>query len=127
MTQAQSQPNALLTSLKSLAYRRAKRTTITLDELEDHLKMWWSDKYKLPDNHPLLLEKTLEELLVEYYTDVFRSSPEESKQFERQLGLSTDEPSDEEWFKKTMGNDYTPETAIDKKTDKPIGDFEDKY
>lgn len=34
------------------------------------LERWWSEKYKLPANHPLLLERTLPDLQREWWLDL---------------------------------------------------------
>lgn len=99
-------------NLKSIARYRIKRDSVSnLEEFKDFLKQWWSEKYKLPDNHPLLLDKSFEELLVEYYVDYFRANPKELNDFEVKNNLINDS-SDEEWFKQSMGEDYTPQEAF---------------
>lgn len=95
--------------IKKIAYQRVTRTKdeIPLDEMEAYIKEWWSVKYNLPKNHPLLLELTFEELLVEYFVDTFRRDEDELKKFQLELeGKHID--SDEEWLMKEMGDDYKP-------------------
>lgn len=131
-------------NIKRIAFYRAKRENIPYDELEDFIKDWWSDKFNLPNNHPLLLQKTLEELMIEYYTDVFKKIPEEARKFELEdlgqvkLSLSSEEQDDEEWFKKMLGDDYVSpdlpiveskgeeESSLEAKTEDGL-DFEDTY
>lgn len=117
-------------NLKSIARYRIRRNSVSdLEEFKDFLKQWWSEKYKLPDNHPLLLDKTLEELIVEYYTDYYRANPQELNNFEIKNNL-IDSSSDEEWFKQTMGEDYTPEHAFSEEFSKDSGKevvFDDEF
>lgn len=99
-------------NLKKIAQYKINRNSVSsLQEFEDFLLQWWSDKYKLPTNHPLLLDRYIEELLIEYYTDYFRSNPKELNDFERENGIVVNN-DDEEWFKKAMGKDYTTEQAF---------------
>ena len=99
-------------NLKKIAQYKINRNSVSsLQEFEDFLLQLWSDKYKLPTNHPLLLDRYIEELLIEYYTDYFRSNPKELNDFERENGIVVNN-DDEEWFKKAMGKDYTTEQAF---------------
>ena len=110
-----------LTNLKLIAYERVARTEVPYEDLEDMLKIWWSNKYNLPKNHPLLLDCTLEELLIDYFTDLFSKDKKEMESFQSEIyKISADilpavsggkGLSDEEWFKKVMGDEYTPEEA----------------
>lgn len=109
----------MASNLKRIAFYRAKQTTQSAQELCDALKLWWSDKYKLPDNHPLLLQKTLEELMVDYYTDLFRRDEKAAKEFDKEIhgradmSLTDEEKADEEWFKAMMGDGYiSPDEPI---------------
>jgi hypothetical protein len=45
------------------------------------LKRWWSNKWKRPLNHPLLLGQTVAQLLTEFYADLY----EEKEEIERRL------------------------------------------
>lgn len=40
--------------------------------------MWWVRKYKLPSNHELFQERTMFDLLVEFYIDKYQEKPIES-------------------------------------------------
>lgn len=124
-----------LVNLKRIArYKVTINSANGEDEMAEFLMDWWSEKYNLPNNHPLLLQKTLEELVVEYYVDVFKKNPDELSKFEKDLGVAK-EDEDEKWFKKMMGEQYTSEPAYSegfggKAKEQPKEDeavFEDTY
>lgn len=96
-----------LRNLKRIAYNQVRKEPENLEELERFLKDWWSAKFNLPDNHPLLLDKTLEELIVMYYKDVFRDKDSETtKQYEEEEGIiKGKQREDEEWFRVQMGKE----------------------
>ncbi len=100
-----------LTNLKRIALYRVRRTRVDGDEIIDFLKSWWSEKYKRPVNDPLLLSRYVEELMVEYYEDLFRAQPDKLSEFEISIN-DIAETSDENWFKKVMGDQYTPENSF---------------
>lgn len=50
-----------------------------INDDKDWLILWWVNKFKLPNNHPLLLSKTWEELYIDYLTDFYSNNPEELK------------------------------------------------
>jgi len=113
-----------LRNIQRIAYNQLRKDPTTLEELEQFLKDWWSDKYNLPDNHPLLLEKTLEELMIMYYKDVYKDKDSQAlKQFEEEEGIKK---SDEDWFKKQMGNkDYNESKTLNSSKDE--NEFEEKF
>lgn len=41
------------------------------------LRRWWEKKYKIPSNHKLFEDRTIEDLLIEYHTDFFENNPTE--------------------------------------------------
>jgi len=109
-----------LTNLKLIAYEKVARKEVPFEDLEDMLKIWWSNKYNLPKNHPLLLDSTLEELLIDYFVDVFSKDKKEIENFEVEMrklhpdaipDIESKGLSDEEWFKKVMGDEYTEQEA----------------
>ena len=65
--------------------RRAREKA---DTMEGSLARWWSKKHKLPPNHPLFQTQTLEDLLLEFYGDLWA----EKSQLE--AGLSSAEPGE---------------------------------
>jgi len=99
-------------NLKIIARNKIKKDSVSsFEEFEEFLKQWWSDKYRLPDNHPLLLEKNLEDLIIEYFVDYFRNNPQNLNEFEINNNLIEDD-EDEIWFKKKMGDQYTPRNSF---------------
>ena len=64
--------------LKAIALNKYKTPVQSEEDLIDFLKMWWSNKYNLPDNHPLFLDKTVEEHVIDYYMDRFYKNPDEA-------------------------------------------------
>lgn len=124
-------------NLKRIARSKVRCEQVQFDELEDFLKDWWSQKYTLPNNHPLLLEKTLEELLIEYYVDLFSKFPEELHKFEceiKEVKAESPVAEDEDWFQRNMGQDYTVNQAHSTKFNKELGqtktdevEFDDNY
>lgn len=117
----------MLDKIKKIAFEKVKKTKnqIPFNEFESYLKDWWSNKFNLPTNHPLLLELTFEELALQYFTDLFRKDEEEYSRFELEVsGKHVD--SDEEWLMKEMGEEYKPpEEAKDNEENDLI--FNDKY
>ena len=112
--------------IKKIAFDKVTRTKsqIPLDEFESYLKDWWSAKFNLPTNHPLLLELTFEELALDYFVDLFKRDEEEYGKFEMELmGRHID--SDEEWLMKEMGDEYKPPEEA-KQEDVDLS-FNDKY
>ena len=72
----------LIDGLKKIALKR-------LEEESDYfLILWWSNKYKLPDNHPLLLSKTREELYIDYLVDCFANNPELAKSLKNAIFIN---------------------------------------
>ena len=117
-----------LLNIKRIAKHKAQRVSVSYAELEEYLKEWWSEKYNLPDNHPLLLQKTLEELIIEYWTDVFKKHPEELRKFENEINEKSKphvSDEDEEWFKKVMKDDYNQDAL--KNDIKEKEEFSDTY
>jgi hypothetical protein len=101
-----------LNSLKKIARDRLVGEVKTFQEFMSHLKIWWSEKYKLPMNHELLLQLSTEELIIQYFTDLFRRDPKELEKFESdQLGDDSIK-NDEAWFKRSMKEEYTEEEAF---------------
>lgn len=99
-----------LKNLKRIAHNNVNKKVETLDDLQEYLIRWWSLKYNLPSNHPLLLNKTLEELIIDFFEDDFKENPQKMKEFElKEKGQYVD---DEEWFKKQMEDEYTKENAV---------------
>lgn len=99
-------------NLKTIAQFKIKRSSVSsFEEFEEFLREWWSEKYHLPNNHPLLLEKNLEELIIEYFVDYFKNNPQQLNEFEVKNNLLSDD-DDEKWFKQKMGNQYSPKNAF---------------
>jgi len=90
--------------LKEIAKAQVKNKVETEEDLEIFLKMWWSQKYEEPDNHPLLMAKTLEELVIDYYKNDFLDNPEKMNE----MTLAEQEEYEEK-LKKEMGNSYKEE------------------
>lgn len=62
------------------------------DESSYYLIQWWTETYKLPSNHPLLLELTWEELYLSYISDYYARNPEELEIDKKELGMD-EEPT----------------------------------
>jgi len=90
--------------LREIAKAQVRDKVETEEDLILFLKIWWSQKYNEPDNHPLLLAKTLEELVVDYYKDEFMENPDKMNE----MTLSEQETYEEQ-LKKEMGDDYKEE------------------
>jgi hypothetical protein len=91
--------------LKELARIRVKNKTETIDDLEVFLGIWWSRKYNMPSNHPLFLDRTIEEHLLDYYTHQLLDSPESENTTQTVQELE----ELDEWYKKEMGEDFHEE------------------
>ena len=92
--------------LREIAKNRMTMEPSTYDELIEWLKIWWSSTYNLPDNHPLFLDKTIEEHMIDFYIKKFQNDPKElEKKTDDELKSEQDEY--EEWLKKEMGDAYT--------------------
>ena len=72
MKKPQKNHNAYIQGLKNIAKS-------SFEDDEELLMIWWSNKYKLPRNHPLLLQMHLEELFVEYYQDQHKNKNADSE------------------------------------------------
>lgn len=90
--------------LKDIALARYKTPIQSEEDLISFLGMWWSNKYNLPDNHPLFLEKTLEEHVIDYYMDRFYKNPEEAS-----APTLEELKAEEEALKVEMGDEYREE------------------
>ena len=115
-----------LQNLKRIAYFNITNTRISGSEIDSYLSRWWAKKYNRPTNDPLLLSRTTEDLLVEFYQDVFELDKDEYQNFEIEEGISN-AISDEDWFKKHMKDEYTPNPAYSKKHSKQVEEFDDNY
>lgn len=91
-----------LNNLKNIAYLNVDGEVETLDDLERFLKIWWSNKYNLPPNHNLLMDLTLEEILIQYYSDLFIKDEKALESFKEKLGKSKKQ-LDIEWLKANGG------------------------
>jgi len=121
--------------LRKIAKETVQKEVTDEIELAEFLGGWFSKRYNLPDNHPLFLEKTLEELVIDYYKDQFLSGKE---------ALVTEEEKSDEYEKEleeVMGDEYhtkpdylyppSPEElakaiALQKKGEK-VEEFEEEY
>ncbi len=120
--------------LKNIAYNRIKKEVYNFSELDNFLIYWWSAKYSLPPNSPLVLERHTEELLLDYFVELLRD-PQEQIKFEKEQQGQASIDEDEDWLKQAMGNEYkTEEQQIE--DDRNLSDnndkikeeeFEDKY
>ena len=69
-----------------------KIATLSLDQDEGMLVRWWCEKYKLPPNHPLLLGRYTEDLMVEALQDQHIRDQQDKKD-------KKEESQDEGWEK----------------------------
>lgn len=58
----------------------------SFDDDEALLSKWWSRKYNLPTNHPLLLNRHLEDLFIEYMQDELISKKQEKEEKKEDIG-----------------------------------------
>lgn len=63
---------------KEIARVQFKKPTLL-----EALARWWEKKYRLPSNHELFQERTIFDLLVEYYVDRFEEKPIEAQRNEQ--------------------------------------------
>ena len=90
--------------LKKIAKNRTAVEVNGEDDLVIFLRGWWSEKFNLPDNHPLFWDKTLEEHVIDFYYDRYLNGGllDQEKQEQQKI-------ADEQWLKEQMGEDYTEE------------------
>lgn len=68
-----SEQHSLTDAVKTEARRQLKDPTLL-----EQLSRWWEKKYRLPSNHKLFQERTEEDLLVEFWVDVYEKNPLEA-------------------------------------------------
>jgi len=68
-----SEKETLTEAAKREARRQAKTPTLV-----EQLSRWWEMKYQLPSSHELFQDCTEEELLVEFWVDVYEKNPLEA-------------------------------------------------
>ena len=90
--------------LREIAKTQVKNKVETEEDLTIFLKIWWSQKYNLPDNHPLLMDRTLEELVIDYYKNEFMENPEKINEM-----TLAEQEAYEEKLKEEMGDAYKEE------------------
>ncbi|CAK0749569.1 hypothetical protein CCP1ISM_330005 [Azospirillaceae bacterium] len=90
--------------LKNIALARYKDPIQTEEDLISFLGIWWSNKYNMPDNHPLFLEKTLEEHVIDYYMDRFHKNPDEAN-----APTVEELKAEEDQLREEMGEDFREE------------------
>jgi hypothetical protein len=91
-------------ALRDLALRQYKKRVVTEEDLLNFLQLWWSNKYNLPSNHPLFLDRTMEEHIIDYYLDDFKKDPESTK-----IQTLEELEADEAELKKELGEDFSEE------------------
>jgi len=91
-------------ALKEIAKSRVEKGVGNQEELTEFIKIWWSRRYNLPDNHPLFLNKRLEEHVIDYFVNDFMDNPEKLKE----MTIEEQEAYEEE-LKKKMGDSYKEE------------------
>lgn len=116
--------------IKRIAYNIVQPKNFQYEEMEQFLMRWWSNKFNLPMNHPLLLDMTFEELLVDYHVDTFTKNPESLKSFADEIKESVDEIDDDEaWFRENLKSDgqINPKPNNKDKKDSEEVEFSDNY
>ncbi len=95
--------------IKKLAYDIVQPKSFRYEEMEQFLIRWWSNKFNLPTNHPLLLDRTFEELLLDYHVDTFIKNPESLKSFadeiKESLGEVGDDDEEDAWMTSRIKSD----------------------
>lgn len=107
--------------LKELTRFSLKKEIQNEEDLIEVLKNWWVKRFNLPDNHPLFLDKTLEELVIDYYKDRFLNNPAE-------LTAQTAEEVEEEdkKMKEEYGDDFEEAHFIPPSTAEKEGNIKEE-
>lgn len=91
----------------------------SLDNDEELIVKWWVKKYNLPPNHPLLLNRHIEDLFIEMFQDETIANMEQ-KETKREEDLGWEEEIDE-------AHDYKMKKLIGKKSDEvDLSEFQKK-
>lgn len=74
------------------------------------LSQWWVKKYRLPSNHNLFLDRTVEDLLTEFWMDIYIENPlEAQRQADGEIQLTdTGDPYIDKW-EEEMAQGLTPD------------------
>jgi len=81
----------------SRVMKSAQTKIKTENDLERFLRSWWCIRYNRPYRDPLLLDYSLEELVVEYLDVSYRSNPEAFKKVKEQQKIAQE---DDDWADK---------------------------
>lgn len=110
---------------KRIAFENITKKIDTYRDFEEAVCSWWRRKYKMPDTDPRYLCKYVEDMIIEYFEDQFKDSPELLHAYG--MGYDSAEEMEEERLKEIMGEEYTSEVAyfqepseVEKKTGKAI-------
>lgn len=106
--------------LKKIARNNIIQDKLDLEEFLSYLKGWWARKYNRPKQDPILLSMYYEELIIEYFEDLFLKDKVELARFEKEIGVGEYLEYDE-WIKKQEeSNEISP-------LQNPTQEFEDTY
>jgi len=90
-----------LGALKAIAKAKVEKKVQTEDDMREFIKIWWARQYNLPDNHPLFLNRTLEEHIIDFFVNDYMDDPEKLSEMTLE-----DQETYEEQLKREMGSDY---------------------
>lgn len=92
--------------LKAIALNNVLKQPKNILEIQDWLKRWWCRYYKRPYKDPLLENYSLEELMLEYYENMFLDNPNEREKANADIQDTLYGDEDEEELKQIMGDKY---------------------
>lgn len=99
-----------LQTFKRLAFENITKKIETYEDFEEAVCGWWRRKYKLPDTDVRFLNKRSEDIVVEYFEDMFRESPQLLRAYS--FGYESVEEMEEKRIQEIMGDDYTEEVVF---------------
>lgn len=78
----------------------------------EQVEQWWRQTYKLPSNHELFLNRTIEEHLVDMYEHLFIEKPiEMHRQLDGEVQFTeTGDPMIDKW-EQELADGYTPDLS----------------
>jgi hypothetical protein len=102
--------NKLVEDIKRIALQNIDADVKDEESLIAFLKRWWSRYYNRPRKDPLLLEYSVEELLLEFFENVYLDDETERHKVKSEMLLKESGEDFEEQLKEELGDAYqTPE------------------
>lgn len=94
---------------KRVAFENITKKIDTYEQFEEAVCNWWRRKYKLADTDTRYLSKRADDIVVEYFEDQFRESPQLLAAYS--MGFDSIEDMEEKRVKEIMGDEYTDEVV----------------